>query len=388
MSTERYKALGVSADKEDVHRAIRNLDQGLYPRAFCKVLPDWVAGDEDWVNLIHADTAGTKTSLAYLFWRETGDVSVWRSIAQDALVMNLDDLTCVGCLRDIVVSSTIGRNRHLIPGEVVEAIIEGNTAFIEAMRRCGIRIHAGGGETADVGDIVRTVDVGITAFARMPKSDLLVNSIKPGQVIVGLASSGKTTYEPTYNSGIGSNGLTAARHDLLTKQYAEFGETYAPQTSKDQVYTGPFSLSDTIEAAPDGMTLGQLLLSPTRTYLPVLQELFRSYRKGIYGIIHCTGGGQTKVQKFIGNVAVVKDALFEPPPVFQLLMRHSLCSPRELYQVYNMGHRMELYVDEGSVSGICEVAAQFSLEAKRIGFVDESAAPKVIVRSNLGEFEY
>ncbi|MCC6752643.1 MAG: phosphoribosylformylglycinamidine cyclo-ligase [Saprospiraceae bacterium] len=388
MSTERYKALGVSADKEDVHRAIRNLDQGLYPRAFCKVLPDWVAGDDDWVNLIHADTAGTKTSLAYLYWRETGDVGVWRNIAQDALVMNLDDLACVGCTRDIVVSSTIGRNRHLIPGEVVEAIIEGNAAFIESMRNSGIRIHAGGGETADVGDIVRSVDVGITAFARMPKSDLLVNAIKPGNAVVGFASAGKTAYENAYNSGIGSNGLTAARHDLLGKQYARIEESYAPQTSKDQVYTGPFALSDTVETAPYGLTVGQLLLSPTRTYLPVLQELLGSYRKYIHGIIHCTGGGQTKVLKFIGNVAVVKDALFDPPPVFQMLIRHSLCSPRELYQVYNMGHRMEMYVDDCAVEGICEMAARFSLEAKRIGYVEESAVPKVIVRSGLGEFEY
>lgn len=388
MTQKRYDALGVSADKNEVHQAIRNLDKGLYPLAFCKVLPDWVGHDADFVNLIHADTAGTKTSLAYLYWRETGDERVWAGIAQDALVMNLDDLACVGCLQDIVVSSTIGRNKHLIPGIVIERLIEGTQVFLEQMEAYGIRIHSGGGETADVGDIVRSIDVGITAFSRIHKEDLLINNIKAGDQIVAFASYGQTVYESAYNSGIGSNGLTAARHDLLHKSYLDIEASYAPETDQTHLYTGPFRLTDRWKWNAVDYEIGSLLLSPTRTYLPVLAQVFKQVRKGIKGIIHCTGGAQTKVKKFIESGCVVKNNLFPLPPMFELLRQYSLCTPQELFQVYNMGHRLELYVQADAASEIIDIAKNFNLEARVIGYVDDARKPSVKIQSSLGEFTY
>lgn len=384
----RYNALGVSADKNEVHQAIRNLDKGLYPLAFCKVLPDWVGHDVDFVNLIHADTAGTKTSLAYLYWNETGDDSVWAGIAQDALVMNLDDLACVGSIQDIVISSTIGRNKHLIPGAVIERIIEGTQAFISQMEEYGIRIHSGGGETADVGDIVRSIDVGITAFSRMHKKDLLINNIKAGDKIVAFASFGQAVYENAYNSGIGSNGLTAARHDLLNKTYLAVESSYSPQTNPDQLYTGPFRMTDHWKCGDEEYEIGRLLLSPTRTYLPVLVQLFKELKTGINGVIHCTGGAQTKVKKFIEKGCVVKNNLFPLPPMFELLRQYSLCTPKELFQVYNMGHRLELYVQSEAANEIIEIARNFNVDARVIGHVESAPVPGVRIQSSLGEFVY
>ncbi|MBK9107843.1 MAG: phosphoribosylformylglycinamidine cyclo-ligase [Saprospiraceae bacterium] len=388
MDMQRYSSLGVSSDKEEVHKAIEKLDKGLFPNAFCKVLPDTLNNDDDFVNLIHADTAGTKTSLAYLYWKETGNYSIWRGIAQDALVMNLDDLACVACTENIIISSTIGRNKHLIPGAVLEEIILGTQAFLNQMEEYGIHIKSGGGETADVGDIVRTIDVGITAFTRMRKSDVLVNDIKAGDVIIGLASFGQTIYESQYNSGIGSNGLTAARHDLLNKKYASFSESYAPETSKENIYTGPFMLSDKWVDGSQDYTIGELLLSPTRSYLPVLKKIIEACKPEISGLIHCTGGAQTKVKKFISNCRVVKDQLFDLPPLFKLLEKHSLCTPRELYQVYNMGHRLEIYCKAVAVDQILDICALFGLQAQIIGHVEAAPNSEVLLRSHLGEFRY
>ncbi len=386
--SKRYESLGVSSGKEDVHYAIRNLDKGLYPTAFCKVLPDLVAKDPDFVNFIHADTAGTKGCLAYLDWKENNTPDVWKKIAQDALVMNLDDLACVGCVNDIVISSTIGRNKQLIPGDVIEQIITGTQEFIEKMKEYGIQIHSGGGETADVGDIVRTIDVGITAFARLPKGKLIINDIQAGQVIVGLASYGKASYENEYNSGIGSNGLTAARHDVLNKSYLAFEESFAPQTNKEFVYTGNFKLADQFVSDGNSYRIGDLLLSPTRTYLPLLKELLGQFHSEIKGIIHCTGGAQTKAKKFIPNVRVVKNNLFPLPPVFELLKQHSLCSPKEMYEVYNMGHRMEIYTDEITADKIIGISKTMHIEAQLIGYVEPSDQPEVRIISRLGKFNY
>jgi phosphoribosylformylglycinamidine cyclo-ligase len=386
--SKRYESLGVSPGKEEVHKAIQQLDKGLYPNAFCKVLPDLVGGDPDFVNFIHADTAGTKTLLAYLDWKEQGDLNIWKKIAIDALVMNIDDLACVGCVDNIIISSTIGRNKHLIPGEVIEAIITGTHEFIEMMKAHGINLHSGGGETADVGDIVRTIDVGITAFARMPKSGLIVNSIAPGQVIVGLASYGQAIYEQEYNSGIGSNGLTAARHDLLDKSYADIEESYALQTLKEFAYTGKFKLSDTVAFNGNSYRIGALLLSPTRSYLPLLKEIFLQFKQQIKGIIHCTGGAQTKVKKFINPLRIVKDQLFELPPVFKLLHQYSLCSPKELYEVYNMGHRMEIYLDEATADKIIKISNSMHIDAKIIGHVESSSKAEIYINSSLGQFNY
>ncbi|MBK8955468.1 MAG: phosphoribosylformylglycinamidine cyclo-ligase [Saprospiraceae bacterium] len=388
MEIQRYDALGVSSGKEEVHKAIENLDKGLFPKAFCKVLPDLLNNDDEFVNLIHADTAGTKTSLAYLYWKETGDLSVWEGIAQDALVMNLDDLACVGCCDQIIISSTIGRNKHLIPGNVIESIINGTQKFISKMKDHGITIISGGGETADVGDIVRTIDVGITAFSRMRKSDLLINNISAGDLIIGLASYGQSSYEDKYNSGIGSNGLTAARHDLLDKHYANFTESYAPETAKEHIYTGPWSLSDIWTDRDMQFKVGDLLLSPTRTYLPVLKEVLASHKAGISGIIHCTGGAQSKVKKFISRVRIIKDQLFELPPLFKLLEKYSLCSPQELYQVYNMGHRLEIYAKENVVEQIFRICKVYNIDARIIGRVEPGSTEEVIVKSHLGEFKY
>lgn len=386
--SKRYQSLGVSAGKEDVHHAIRNLDKGLFEKAFCKVLPDFTGFDSSYVNFIHADTAGTKTSLAYLDWKETNDFSIWERIAQDALVMNLDDLACVGCFDNIIISSTIGRNKHLIPGKVIEHLIQGTENFVSKMNEFGIQIHSGGGETADVGDIVRTIDVGITAFGRLQKQNLVINKIEAGDLIVGLASFGQSIYESAYNSGIGSNGLTAARHDVLDKTYANTEESYAPQTLKEYIYTGSFHLSDQFVTNGQSYRVGDLLLSPTRTYLPLLKSFVMNNLNTIHGIIHCTGGAQTKVKKFIEPLRIVKNNLFQIPPVFELIRTKSLCSPQELYEVYNMGHRMEVYTNAASADVLMKLAADYNIEAKIIGHVEKAKQPEVLIQSELGEFLY
>ena len=385
----KYDRRGVSASKDEVHAAIRHLDKGLYPNAFCKILPDLAAGDPDYCNLLHADTAGTKTSLAYLYWRETGDLSVWPGVAQDAIVMNLDDMACVACTDRILLSSTIGRNKTLIPGEVIASVIRGTSDFIDNMRSLGIEIELAGGETADVGDIVRTIDVGFTAFARMKRSDVLVNRIRPGDVIVGLASFGQSTYESAYNGGMGSNGLTAARHDVLAKEYAQkYPESFDPQLPDEVVYTGNRRLTDTVRVGDADVSVGKLILSPTRTYLPVLKAILNDYRERIHGLIHVTGGGQTKVLKFVKDVHIVKDNLFELPPLFQLIQESSGTPWREMYQVFNMGHRMEIYLSGSDAGKVIDVAEKYGIEAKIIGRVEESQGEKLSVVGPFGRFEY
>ncbi|MCK6694383.1 MAG: AIR synthase-related protein [Thermoanaerobaculia bacterium] len=385
----KYDQRGVSATKDEVHAAIKHLDKGLYPNAFCKILPDIAAGDPAYCNLLHADTAGTKTSLAYLYWRETGDLSVWPGVAQDAIVMNLDDMACVGCTDDIVLSSTIGRNKNLIPGEVIAAIIRGTSDFIDTMREQGIHLHLAGGETADVGDIVRTVDVGFTAFARMKRADVLINHIQPGDVIVGLASYGQAVYEKMYNGGMGSNGLTAARHDVLTHDYAlKYPESFDPAIPDQLVYAGNRRLDETVNIGDRQIPVGKLILSPTRTYLPVLREIFRLYREHLHGVIHCTGGGQTKVLKFISNRHVIKDKLFDPPPLFRMIRDSSDADWREMYQVFNMGHRMELYLAPQFADDIIAIAGKFGIDARVIGYVEAGAGERVTIKSHAGEFVY
>lgn len=379
----------MSASKDDVHAAIKHLDKGLYPNAFCKILPDIAAGDPDFCNLLHADTAGTKTSLAYLYWKETGDLSVWAGVAQDAIVMNLDDMACVGCIDDILLSSTIGRNKTLVPGEVIAAVIRGTSDFIETMRKHGVDLHLAGGETADVGDIVRTIDVGFTAFARMKRARVLVNHIQPGDVIVGLASFGKAVYESGYNGGMGSNGLTAARHDVLSNTYAErYPESFDPGIPSDLVYTGKHLLDETIQVAGQDIPIGKLILSPTRTYLPVLKKVFAEFQDQLHGVIHCTGGGQTKVLKFIENVHVIKDNLFALPPLFQLIQQSSGTNWQEMYQVFNMGHRMELYLPAEIAPAIIQIASEFGIAAQIVGKVEAAQQPQVTVQSVYGTFHY
>ncbi len=387
--TSKYDLRGVSASKSEVHAAIRQLDKGLYPEAFCKILPDVVVGDADYCNLLHADTAGTKAALAYLYWRETGDLSVWAGIAQDAIVMNLDDMVCAGCTSDIVLSNTIGRNRHYIPGEVLEAIIRGAADFAEAMRPLGIHLHLAGGETADVGDLVRTVDVGFTAFARMPRHAVVVNRIQPGDVVVGLASFGQTTYEREYNSGIGSNGLTAARHDVLCREYADrYPESYDPTLPTELVYSGRHRLTEEVEVAGHRMAIGLLLLSPTRTYAPVLRAFLAQCREEVHGLIHCTGGGQTKVLKFLKNARVIKDNLFEVPVVFELIQASGQTEWSEMYRVFNMGHRMEVYTSPTAADELIRMASTVGLAAQVIGYVEPSDEASVVVSSPFGVFTY
>ena len=385
-----YAARGVSASKEEVHKAIKSLDKGLYDKAFCKILPDYLAGDPDFCNIMHADTAGTKTSLAYLYWKETGDLSVWRGIVQDAMVMNLDDMACVGCIDNIILSSTIGRNKNLIPGEVLEALIGGTQDFLQQLAALGIQVTLAGGETADVGDIVRTVDVGFTTFARLRKSELIVNHIQPGDVVVGLASFGQTTYEDKYNAGMGSNGLTSARHDLLSKFYAsEYVDSFDPNTPAEVVYSGPHRLTDPIILADGRQTdIGKMILSPTRTYLPVLREILDQHRKDVHGLIHCTGGGQSKVLKFIDQVVVIKDDMFPIPKLFQLIKASSGATWHEMYQVFNMGHRMEVYTSEAVAANIIEICRAFDLEAQIIGRVEANEVPEVRVEHGLGQEIY
>jgi len=385
----KYDQRGVSASKEDVHAAIQHLDKGLYPSAFCKILPDLAAGNGKYCNLLHADTAGTKTSLAYVHWRETGDLSVWPGVAQDAIVMNLDDMACVGCTNDIILSSTIGRNKGLIPAEVIAAVIRGTSDFVEKMRDHGVQLYLAGGETADVGDIVRTIDVGFTAFARMKRSEVLVPSIRSGDVIVGLASFGQSTYETEYNGGMGSNGLTAARHDVLSKVYAEkYPESFDPRLPNEVVYTGNRLVTEKILVENQNISVGKLILSPTRTYLPVLQEILQTQRKKIHGIIHVTGGGQTKVLKFVKDVHIVKDNLFELPPLFKLIQESSKTPWREMYQVFNMGHRMEIYLPAQHADTVMAIAEKYGIKARVIGRVKRSEGEKVTVKSSFGKFEY
>jgi len=385
----KYDERGVSASKDEVHAAIKHLDKGLYPNAFCKILPDLAAGSAKHCNLLHADTAGTKTSLAYLYWRETGDLSVWPGVAQDAIVMNLDDMACVGCTDNILLSSTIGRNKTLIPGDVIAAVIRGTSDFIEKMQHHGVNIHLAGGETADVGDIVRTIDVGFTAFARMKRSEVLVNDIRPGDVIVGLASFGQATYEDDYNGGMGSNGLTAARHDVLSKVYAEkYPESFDPKLPGKVVYTGNRLLTEKLKIDNQEISVGKLILSPTRTYLPVLQEILKNYRKKIHGLIHVTGGGQTKVLKFVKDVHIVKDNLFELPPLFRLIQESSGTAWREMYQVFNMGHRMEIYLPARHADGVMAIAEKYGIEARILGKVKRGQGEKVTVKSPFGKFEF
>jgi len=382
--TEKYDLRGASSSKAEVHKAIRNLDKGLYPNAFCKILPDVAGSNPDYCNIMHADTAGTKTSLAYLYWKETGDTSVWRGIAQDALVMNLDDMACAGMIDDILISSTIGRNKHLIPGEIIEEIVEGTLDFIRRMDERGISIKHAGGETADVGDIVRTIDVGVTAFGRMHRKDLIINQIRPGAIIIGLASDGQANYEDEYNSGIGSNGLTSARHDMLHVSYAKkYPESFSPETKAKFVYNGPWKLTDTIDVNGKEISIGKLLLSPTRTYLPILMPIIREYRSNLQGIIHCTGGAYSKVLRFISpGVAVHIENVPPTPVLFELIRAASETSLSEMYKVFNMGIRMLLFVDKKSASAILNLASAFGVKAYIMGEVKKTSdEARVIIKT-------
>ena len=386
--SNRYMMRGVSAAKEDVHSAIKNIDKGLYPQAFCKIIPDILGGDPDYCNIMHADGTGTKSALAYMYWKETGDLSVWKGIAQDAIAMNTDDLLCVGAVDNILVSSTIGRNKNLIPGEVISAIINGTDELLAEMREMGIGIWPTGGETADVGDLVRTIIVDSTVTCRMKRSDVIDNAhIRPGDVIVGLSSTGQATYEHTYNGGMGSNGLTSARHDVFSKYLSErFPESYDPAVPNELVYSGIKRLTDAVEGVP--LDAGRLVLSPTRTYAPVIKRILDLHRADIHGMVHCTGGAQTKVLHFVGdNCHVVKDNLFDVPPLFRLIQEASGTDWREMYQVFNMGHRMEIYVAPEMADAIIAISKSFGIDAQVVGHIEEG--PKSLtIRSEYGEFNY
>ncbi len=380
-----YSKRGVSAQKEEVHEATKHLDQGLYPKAFCKIYRDVLCGEEEWVNVMHADGAGTKSILAYLYWKETNDVSVWKGIAQDAIVMNLDDMLCVGIYNNILFSSTIDRNKNLIPAEVLEAVINGTQEFFDNMKKFGIDISFMGGETADVGDVVRTMAVNGTMTTRWPKAKLITNDkIKAGDVIVGLAGYGQANYETTWNSGIASNGLTSARHDILHKTYgARFHESYDTSLDEHVVYIGPHQITDEITDGERLTTIGQLLLSPTRTFAPIMKELLENHFEAIYGLIHCSGGGQTKCLKYVPeNVRIVKDNLFEPPLIFKLIQEASKSDDREMYQVFNMGTRLEIYTNEKDADAIISVAKGFGVEAQVIGRVEESEKKELVINGN------
>ena len=386
---ERYQQRGVSASKEEVHQAIRHLDQGIFPNAFCKVLPDLVGGNPDYCNIMHADTAGTKPALAYLYWKETGDLNVWEGIIQDALIMNIDDLACVGATDNIVISSTIGRNKNLIPGEVVGALIGGTSRYLERLASLGVNVHLAGGETADVGDVVRTVDVGFTAFVRMKRTDVLENHIQAGDVVVGLASFGQAHYEDAYNGGMGSNGLTSARHDVFHRSLAEkYPESYDPKVPKELVYTGSKSLTDSVSIGDTVTDVGKLVLSPTRTYAPVIKQIFEQLCHHLHGMIHCSGGGQTKVLHFIEGLHIIKDNLFATPPLFRLIQEESQTDWQEMYRVFNMGHRLEVYLPETFAKQVIEISESFGIAAQIVGNVESAASKKVTVRSEHGEFTY
>lgn len=387
--SSRYAGRGVSSGKEEVHKAIKKVDKGLFPKAFCKVVPDYLSGDEDYCLIMHADGAGTKSSLAYAYWKETGDVSVWKGIAQDALVMNLDDLLCVGATGPIMMSSTIGRNKNLITGEVLSAIINGNEELLEEFKNFGVEVISTGGETADVGDLVRTIIVDTTVVARMKRSDVIDNAnIQPGDVIVGLSSSGQSAYETEFNGGMGSNGLTSARHDVFNKLIAEkYPETFDPAVPKDLVYSGALSLTEEVDGVE--VDAGKLVLSPTRTYAPVIKKVLDTCREAIHGMVHCSGGGQTKVLHFTEGVNIVKDNMFPTPVLFQLIQKQSGTSWEEMYQVFNMGHRMEIYMNESSAQDVIDIAQELGVEAQIIGRVESSdSGTHLTISSENGTFHY
>ena len=387
--SKRYAQRGVSASKEDVHNAIKNVDKGLFPQAFCKIVPDYLTGDDDFCLVMHADGAGTKSSLAYMYWKETGDLSVWKGIAQDALIMNIHDLLCVGATNDIMLSSTIGRNKNKIPGEVISAIINGSEELLKDLKKFGVTIHSTGGETADVGDLVRTIIVDSTVTARMRRSDVIDNAnITSGDVIVGLASFGQASYETQYNGGMGSNGLTSARHDVFDTYLAsKYPESFDHEVPKELVYSGSKQLTDTV--ANSVLDAGKLVLSPTRTYAPIIKKILSKYTKNeIHGMVHCSGGAQTKILHFIKNLHIIKDNLFEVPPLFKLIQEESKTDWKEMYQVFNMGHRMELYVPQELADDIISISKSFNVDAKIVGKVEASTSKKLTIQSEFGEFHY
>ncbi len=388
MTDQRYDLRGVSASKEDVHNAIKNLDKGLFPKAFCKIIPDHLGGDPAWCNIMHADGAGTKSSLAYAYWRETGDLSVWKGIAQDALIMNIDDLLCVGATDNILLSSTIGRNKRLVPGEVISAIINGTNELAEELTRLGVSVYPTGGETADVGDLVRTIIVDSTVTCRMRRADVIDNArIQAGDVIVGLSSTGQATYESGYNGGMGSNGLTSARHDVFHNYLAtKYPETFDPAMPADLAYTGSYRLTDAIEGL--GVDAGKLVLSPTRTYAPVIKQMLKEMRPHIHGMVHCSGGAQTKVLHFIDRLRVVKDNLFPTPPLFRIIRQESGTTWQEMYKVFNMGHRMELYLPEAYAAQAIAISRSFGIEAQVVGRCEPSDHRELRIESEHGVFEY
>ncbi|WP_158960816.1 AIR synthase related protein [Myroides fluvii] len=388
-SSNRYALRGVSAEKEDVHNAIKNIDKGLFPKAFCKIIPDHLTGDEEYCLIMHADGAGTKSSLAYMYWKETGDISVWKGIAQDALIMNIDDLLCVGATDNILLSSTIGRNKNLVPGEVISAIINGTEELIEELKSFGVTIHSTGGETADVGDLVRTIIVDSTVTARMKRSDVIDNAnIQAGDVIVGLESFGQATYEKGYNGGMGSNGLTSARHDVFDHSLAaKYPESYDSSVPEELVYSGKVQLTDAVANAP--IDAGKLVLSPTRTYAPIIKAILDQYKADdVHGMIHCSGGAQTKILHFVDHLHIIKDNLFEVPPLFQLIQEQSKTDWKEMYQVFNCGHRMELYVNPAIADDIIALAQSFNVRAQIVGRVEASADKKLTIQSTYGTFTY
>lgn len=389
MSDQRYNLRGVSASKEDVHNAIKNIDKGIFPKAFCKIIPDILGGDPEYCNIMHADGAGTKSSLAYLYWKETGDLSVWKGIAQDALIMNIDDLLCIGAVDNILVSSTIGRNKLLIPGEVISAIINGTDELLAELRAMGVGCYATGGETADVGDLVRTIIVDSTVTCRMKRADVIDNAnIRPGDVIVGLASFGQATYEKEYNGGMGSNGLTSARHDVFAKYLAQkYPESYDAAVPEELVYSGNLKLTDSVEGSP--INAGKLVLSPTRTYAPVVKKLLDALRPQIHGMVHCSGGAQTKVMHFVGdNCRVIKDNLFPVPPLFRTIKEQSNTDWAEMYKVFNMGHRLEVYLPAEYAEEVISISRSFNIDAQVVGRIEESDKKELIIRSEFGEFRY
>ena len=388
MADTRYNLRGVSAGKEEVHNAIKSVDKGLFPKAFCKIVPDYLTGDEDYCVVMHADGAGTKSALAYMYWKTTGDLSVWKGIAQDALIMNIDDLLCVGATENILLSSTIGRNKHLITGDVISTIINGTEELLAELRDQGIGIHSTGGETADVGDLVRTIIVDSTVVCRMKRSDVISNHhIQPGDVIVGLASFGQATYEKEYNGGMGSNGLTSARHDVFEKALAKaFPESFDAAVPEELVYSGTKSLTDQVEGSP--LNAGKLVLSPTRTYAPVIKQLLDKHRKDIHGMVHCSGGAQTKVLHFVDDVHIIKDNLFPIPPLFSLIQQESGTSWEEMYKVFNMGHRMEIYVSPEVADSIIALSKSFNIDAQIVGRVEAATTKKLTIQSPFGTFEY
>jgi phosphoribosylformylglycinamidine cyclo-ligase len=387
MTDQRYNLRGVSASKEDVHQAIQNIDKGLFPNAFCKIIPDFLGGDKDWCNIMHADGAGTKSSLAYIYWKETGDLSVWEGIAQDAIVMNIDDLLCIGVTDNILLSSTIGRNKNLIPGDVIARIINGTEDFLAKLRDMGIGIWSTGGETADVGDLVRTIIVDSTVTARIKKQEVIENNIRPGDIIIGLSSFGQANYEDRYNGGMGSNGLTSARHDVFENKLAKkYPESYDAAVPENLVYSGNKSLTQSTEI--EKVDVGKLVLSPTRTYAPIIKAILNTHRSDIHGMIHCSGGAQTKVLHFVENLHIIKDHLFDIPPLFRMIQESSQTDWHEMYKVFNMGHRMEIYISAEFATEIIEISRSFGVDAQVIGHVESSNSKKLTIESEIGRFVY